>query len=64
MKIHVDGGFRRQAEDHALRFRCADCFHYLPATGGCAHFWPNEEHKGPLPETPTDLSFCKEFELG
>ena len=64
MKIRVDDRFSRQVEATDLRFRCVDCFHYLPSTGGCAHFWPNEEHNAPLPEEPTDLAFCKEFELG
>ena len=64
MKIHVDGRFTRQAEELDLRFRCPDCFHYLESTGQCAHLWPNEAHKAPLPEGPTELLFCKEFELG
>ena len=64
MKILVDGRFARQVEELALRFQCADCFHYVAATGDCAHFWPNEEHKRPLPQGTSELSFCKEFELG
>ena len=65
VKILVDGRFARQARELSLRFQCGDCFHYVPETGGCAHFWPNDEHKAPPPEgdEQSDLLFCKEFEL-
>ena len=62
MRVVVGEGFGVEAEQFTLRFTCADCFHYLADTGGCAHEWPNQEHMDLRPAR--EVVFCKEFELG
>jgi radical SAM protein with 4Fe4S-binding SPASM domain len=53
-----------------LRSACRDCFYWRAAHGGCAHDWPDEgQRRWPLDAPnadgtrPTEVAFCKEFEL-
>jgi hypothetical protein len=62
VRLPVDGRFLKEIERFALRFTCADCLHFLAETSGCAHFWPNAEHRF-LPRADAEVVFCKEFEL-
>jgi hypothetical protein len=62
VRLPVDPAFLGEANRFALRFTCDACLHFLPATGTCAHFWPNAEHKT-LSPAATVVVFCKEFEL-
>jgi hypothetical protein len=62
VRLPVDSLWWSEVERFALRFTCVDCLHFLAATDGCAHFWPNAEHKAP-PRSGTHVVFCKEFEL-
>jgi hypothetical protein len=66
-----------QLIDEARRFNlksaCRDCFYWRGPTdeGECAHGWPDEgQRRWPLDaadpvtgEKPTEVAFCKEFEL-
>ncbi len=64
MRIQVDERFGRDVERFRLRFTCADCLHFLPREGNCAHEWPNEEHRdAPGLDGERVVVFCKEFEL-
>lgn len=63
MQVRVDEQFAREVDRHDLRFTCADCFHFLPEEGACAHEWPNRDHLAAPPRAGGLVTFCKEFEL-
>jgi hypothetical protein len=59
-----------ESERFNLRSACRDCFFYVPSERRCAHEWPDRgQSRFPLdaPEAdgsrPTEVEFCKEFEL-
>jgi hypothetical protein len=63
-----------EARRFELRSACIDCFYWRPQVdhiGACAHDWPDEGQRrwpldAPDPVTgvrPTEVAFCKEFEL-
>jgi len=61
-----------EARRFELRSACRDCFFWRGGdTGRCAHDWPDEgQRRWPLDapdpitgERPTEVAFCKEFEL-
>ncbi len=62
VRLPVNPAFLMEAEQFALRFTCDACLHFLPASGTCAHFWPNADHKT-LSPVARFVVFCKEFEL-
>jgi hypothetical protein len=64
VRIHRDQQFDAEAQRLDFRHCCEDCGHYDVATGGCRHYWPNEEHRQAFYLRPgTEVVFCKEFEL-
>jgi hypothetical protein len=59
-----------EARRFELRSACRDCFYWRAERGACAHDWPDEgQRRWPLDAAnpdgtlPTDVAFCKEFEL-
>lgn len=59
-----------EAEQFALRSACRHCFFFVAERQHCALEWPDRGQSrwpldAPLPDgtTPTDVEFCKEFEL-
>ena len=59
-----------EARRFELRSACRDCFYWREARGGCAHDWPDEGQRrwpldAPNPDgtLPSEVAFCKEFEL-
>ena len=59
-----------EARRFSLRSACRDCFFWRPALDACAHDWPDEGQRrwpldapGPDGARPTEVAFCKEFEL-
>jgi hypothetical protein len=63
-----------QLLDEAARFQlrsaCPHCLHQRRSDGSCTLGWPNQEQRrwpldAPDPDgaRPTEVSFCKEFEL-
>ena len=59
-----------EARRFSLRSACRDCFFWRPALDACAHDWPDEGQRrwpldAPNPDgrRPTEVAFCKEFEL-
>jgi hypothetical protein len=59
-----------EARRFELRSACRDCFFWRPAKDACAHDWPDEGQRrwpldAPNPDgtLPTEVAFCKEFEL-
>jgi hypothetical protein len=66
MRVRVDQVFVNEAEGLALRYLCRDCVHHDPVADGCAHGWPDRDHREPprvIPGETSEHSFCKEFEL-
>jgi len=60
-----------QAKQFELRSSCSDCLFWRTSHQECWHGWPDEGQRrypidAPDPVTgaaPTDVAFCKEFEL-
>jgi hypothetical protein len=62
-----------EARRFELRSACRDCFFWRERAGdggACAHDWPDEGQRrwpldAPNPDgsMPTEVAFCKEFEL-
>jgi hypothetical protein len=59
-----------EARRFELRSACRDCFFWSEARGECWHGWPDEGQRrwpldAPNPDgsRPTEVAFCKEFEL-
>ncbi len=71
MKFPLTSELVDQARTYQLRSACRDCFYWLERRGECLHGWPDEgQRRWPLdavdPTTgvaPTEVAFCKEFEL-
>ena len=72
MKFPLTEQLLEEARRFELRSACRDCF-FFRAEGGierCAHDWPDEGQgrwplDAPNPDgtRPTEVAFCKEFEL-
>jgi len=59
-----------EARRYELRSACRDCLFWLTAPQACLHGWPDEgQRRWPLDAkdsagaSPTEVAFCKEFEL-
>ncbi|HEY0189817.1 MAG TPA: hypothetical protein VGC42_01765 [Kofleriaceae bacterium] len=76
MKFPLTEQLIDEARRFSLRSACRDCFYWRPARGSepapgaCAHDWPDEGQRrwpidAPDPDgtRPTEVAFCKEFEL-
>lgn len=70
MKFPLTEQLLEEARRFELRSACRDCFFWIARRGECAHGWPDEgQRRWPLdaPEPdgtrPTEVAFCKEFEL-
>ena len=70
MKFPLTEQLLDEARRFHLRSACRDCFFWRPDRGACAHDWPDEGQRrwpldAPDPDgsRPTEVAFCKEFEL-
>ena len=70
MKFALTEQLLDEARRFQLRSACRDCFYFRPARDACAHDWPDEGQRrwpldAPNPDgsRPTEIAFCKEFEL-
>ena len=70
MKFPLTQELIEEARRFELRSACRDCFYWRPAIGACAHDWPDEgQRRWPIDapnadgSIPTEVAFCKEFEL-
>lgn len=71
MKFPLTAQLIDEARRFNLRSACGDCFFWNAATEACKHDWPDEgQRRWPLDakdpetgETPSEVAFCKEFEL-
>jgi hypothetical protein len=70
MKFALTAQLLDEARRFELRSACRDCFYWRPARQACAHDWPDEGQRrwpldAPNPDgsLPTEVAFCKEFEL-
>lgn len=71
MKFPLTDQLLAEARRYELRSACCHCFYWDAARSSCRHDWPDEgQRRWPLdandPETgerPTEVAFCKEFEL-
>jgi hypothetical protein len=70
VRFPLTPGFLAEATALDLRAGCRHCFHRL-ADGRCGNGWPLEGQErfpldaaGPDGAAPTEVVFCREFELG
>ena len=71
MKFPLTAQLLDEARRYELRSACRDCFFWDAARAACRHDWPDEgQRRWPLDapdpatgEPPTEVAFCKEFEL-
>lgn len=71
MKFPLTEQLIAEARRFELRSACQDCFYWSARRRACWHDWPNEgQQRWPLDapdpttgERPTEVAFCKEFEL-
>ena len=71
MKFPLTEQLIAEARQFELRSACQDCFFWNERRGECWHDWPDEgQRRWPLDtpdpvtgERPTEVAFCKEFEL-
>ena len=71
MKFPLTQQLIDEARKFNLRSACRDCFYWSTAREQCRHDWPDEgQRRWPLDakdpetgETPSEVAFCKEFEL-
>lgn len=70
MKFPLTEQLLAEAARFGLRSACRDCFFWRPERDACAHDWPDEGQRrwpldapGPDGARPTEVAFCKEFEL-
>ena len=68
MKFPLTQQLIEEARRFELRSACCHCFYWRETR--CAHDWPDEgQRRWPLDapnadgSTPTEVAFCKEFEL-
>lgn len=60
----VDNQLRREARTYGLSFTCEQCIHYDEEGARCVHGYPVEPHSKIELSSVTEVSFCKEYELG
>ena len=71
MKFPLTAQLIEEAKRFDLRSACQDCFYWNEKKETCWHSWPDEgQRRWPLDapdpvtgEVPTEVAFCKEFEL-
>ena len=70
MKFALTAQLLDEARRFELRSACRDCFFWRAGRDACAHDWPDEGQRrwpldAPNPDgsLPTEVAFCKEFEL-
>ena len=70
MRFPLTATLIEEARRFELRSACQDCLFWLERRGACLHGWPDEgQRRWPIdaPDAagnpPTDVAFCKEFEL-
>ncbi len=70
MKFPLTTQLIEEAKRYELRSACCHCFFWIAKLEKCAHDWPDDgQRRFPIDakdsngETPTDVAFCKEFEL-
>lgn len=70
MKFPLTQQLIDEAKRFELRSSCGHCFYWDAKREACKHDWPDEgQRRWPIHakdsngETPTDVAFCKEFEL-
>ena len=70
MKFPLTEQLIDEARRFELRSACRDCFFWSERRGACWHDWPDEgQRRWPLDAPnedgtrPTEVAFCKEFEL-
>ncbi|MGN6108880.1 MAG: hypothetical protein ACTHU0_27490 [Kofleriaceae bacterium] len=70
MKFPLTEQLVEEARRFELRSACRDCFFWSERRAACWHDWPDEgQRRWPLdaPDAqgnrPTEVAFCKEFEL-
>ncbi len=71
MKFPLTPQLITEATQFELRSACGHCFFWDPRREACKHDWPDEgQRRWPIDakdpdtgETPTEVAFCKEFEL-
>lgn len=71
MKFPLTAQLIEESRKYELRSACRDCFFWIEPEQNCAHGWPDEgQRRWPLDapdpvtgEKPTEVAFCKEFEL-
>ncbi|MCS6912892.1 MAG: hypothetical protein RMK29_05220 [Myxococcales bacterium] len=64
MRIAWDDLFARERQRFDLRHCCEDCGQFDRRAAVCAHGFPTQGHRQADYEAePTDILFCKEFEL-
>jgi hypothetical protein len=70
MKFPLTEQLLAEARRFELRSACRDCLFWRPTLDACAHDWPDEGQRrwpldAPNPDgsRPTEVAFCKEFEL-
>ena len=70
MKFALTEQLIDEARTFELRSACCHCFYWDAQREQCKHDWPDEgqrrwplDAKDPNGNLPTDVAFCKEFEL-
>jgi len=70
MKFPLTAQLLDEARRFELRSACRDCFFWSDRRQECNHDWPDEGQRrwpldAPNPDgsLPTEVAFCKEFEL-
>jgi len=70
MKFPLTEQLLEEARRFELRSACCDCVYWLAGRGECLHGWPDDgQRRWPLDtpnadgSRPTEVAFCKEFEL-
>lgn len=71
MKFPLTQQLIDEANRFSLRSACGDCFYWDARGEKCKHDWPDEgQRRWPIDardpetgETPSEVAFCKEFEL-
>jgi len=61
VRTKVDARLWQEIAHYRLRFSCEDCAQFVPELGTCSAGYPNAEHR--RREQPSEIVFCKEFEL-
>lgn len=71
MKFPLTAQLIEEARRFELRSTCCHCFYWDQRNTQCKHDWPDEgQRRWPIDavdaatgEAPTEVAFCKEFEL-